>query len=59
MFLLDTNVISETARKRIGRPRPLADAQIAGIALRHRLTLVTRNAKDFRDAVAVFDPWID
>jgi predicted nucleic acid-binding protein len=44
---------------RVGRPRSLADAQIAGIALHHRLTLVTRNARDFRDDVPVFDPWID
>ncbi len=34
------------------------DALIAGTALVHGLTLVTRNIKDFtRVPVALFDPW--
>jgi tRNA(fMet)-specific endonuclease VapC len=34
-------------RKRIGRPISFADAWIAACALRHNITLVTHNAKDF------------
>ena len=32
---------------RVGRPKPMADAQIAAVARRHGLTLVTRNMRDF------------
>ena len=43
---------------RAGRPKPMADAQIAAVALRHGLTLATRNIRDFKGmAVALVDPW--
>lgn len=43
---------------RTGRPRPAVDAQIAAIARRHGLTLVTRNLRDFEATeVPVLDPW--
>ena len=43
---------------RAGRPRPAVDAQIAAIARRHELTLVTRNLRDFEATeVPLFDPW--
>ena len=43
---------------RVGRPKPMADAQIASVARRHGLTLVTRNIRDFAGMkVALFDPW--
>jgi len=43
---------------RAGRTQPAADAQIAAVALRHNLTLATRNLKDFRSmSVTLFDPW--
>ena len=32
---------------RLGRPKPMADAQIAAVARRHNLTLATRNTRDF------------
>ena len=36
----------------------MADAQIAAVARRHNLTLVTRNTGDFTDMnVAILDPW--
>ena len=43
---------------RVGRTPPAADAQIAAVALSSRLTLVTRNTKDFeRFDLALIDPW--
>jgi len=45
-------------RERAGRPMTTMDAFMAATAEVHTLTLVTRNAADFRSAVkAVFDPW--
>ena len=41
-----------------GRTLQLADALIAGTAIQHRLTIATRNTRDFDDGgVAAFDPW--
>ena len=43
---------------RLGRPRAAADAQIAAVARRHDLTVVTRNDRDFTSMdVAMIDPW--
>lgn len=43
---------------RIGRPRPAVDAQIAAVARRRDLTLVTRNLRDFKEMdVTLLDPW--
>jgi predicted nucleic acid-binding protein len=33
------------------------DSLLAATALQHGLTLVTRNAADFPEEVAVLDPW--
>ena len=45
-------------REAKGRPIGVMDAWIAAAAETHELTLVTRNAADFRDAVSeVLDPW--
>ena len=32
---------------RLGRPKPMADAQMAAVARRHNPTLATRNTRDF------------
>lgn len=43
---------------RVGRPRPVIDAQIAATAIRFGVELVTRNTADFADfPVKIFNPW--
>lgn len=43
---------------RTGRPKPMADAQIAAVALAHDLTLVTRNTGDFAGiGLPLLNPW--
>ncbi len=46
-------------RTRIGRPITTEDAQIAAITLQHRLTLATRNIRDFQEIrkISLIDPW--
>lgn len=46
-------------RTRAGRPISVEDAQIAAIALVHKLELATRNVADFTgiEGLAVVDPW--
>ena len=50
-----------THRTKIGRPISLHDAQIASIAVTNRLTLVTRNTKDFEhiEGLNLLNPWFD
>jgi predicted nucleic acid-binding protein len=44
--------------ERNGRPLPVIDALIAATAIHHRLTVVTRNTRDFlATGVAIVDPW--
>lgn len=46
------------ARRTAGRPISQFDAQIAAIALQHRLRLATRNLADFEACgVSLIDPW--
>jgi len=47
-----------TARKRVGRPMEVFDAQIASIAIHFGLTLATINVKDFEriDGLELIDP---
>ena len=46
-------------RKLTGRPISTEDAQIAAIALVHRMKLATRNTKDFQyiDGLTLMNPW--
>ena len=57
---VDAPVADEWGRlmARAGASIPAIDALIAATALRHRLTIVTRNVADFAGAgVPIIDPW--
>lgn len=46
------------ARRRVGRPIPVADCQIAAIARSRDMAVATRNVRDFEDAgIEISDPW--
>jgi len=49
------------ARTQAGRPISVEDAQVAAIALAHRMPLATRNTTDFEgiDGLEVVNPWTD
>ena len=51
---------AEIFQRRVPRGRNIGqnDTQIAGIAIQHKATLATRNAKDFDDLdIPLVDPW--
>lgn len=55
---VDEPVVLASAPLHVPDPMPAVDGLIAGTALAHRLTLVTRNRKDMqRTGVTVLDPW--
>lgn len=60
VLAIDTGVADEWGRMmaRIERPVPAIDGLMAATALRHRLTVVTRNVRDFEATGAeLLDPW--
>lgn len=57
---VDTNVALRSAALHVPDPRPIRDGLIAGTALTHGMTLVTRNTSDFKSTGAsLLNPWIE
>lgn len=57
---VDATVAERCAELHVPDPRPERDSLIAASALVHRLTLVTRNIRDFAPmGVALCNPWDD
>ena len=56
---MDAAVARRTAGLHLPNPRPILDAIIAGTALLHGMTVVTRNVADFvGTGASVLDPWV-
>lgn len=55
---VDTAVAQASARLHVPDPKPIRDGLIAGTALVHGMTVVTRNVADFeRTGVSILNPW--
>lgn len=55
---VDVAAALRSASLHFPNPRPVRDGLIAGTALAHGLTIVTRNVTDFAETgVPLFDPW--
>ncbi|MCF3638758.1 type II toxin-antitoxin system VapC family toxin [Rhizobium sp. TRM95111] len=55
---LDEAAAVQAAQWHVPNPKPINDAYIAATAFTHRMTLVTRNVKDFEGmGVALVNPW--
>lgn len=55
---VDASVVQRCAPLHVPDPRPQRDGLIAATALVHRLTVVTRNVRDFEPmGVALLNPW--
>ena len=55
---VDAAVAKRSAKLQVPDPRPVRDGLIAGTALVHGMTLVTRNVSDFEGTgVLILNPW--
>jgi len=58
VLAVDTAVAQRSARLHVPDPRPVRDGLIAGTALVHGMTVVTRNVADFEPTgVSILNPW--
>jgi predicted nucleic acid-binding protein len=58
IIAVDTAVARRSASLHVPDPRPIRDALIAGTAMVHSMTVVTRNTQDFvPTGVPVLNPW--
>lgn len=58
VLAVDTAVAQRSARLHVPDPRPVRDGLIAGTALVHGMTVVTRNVADFEPTgVPILNPW--
>jgi toxin FitB len=59
IIIVDTEIALRSARLQVPDPKPLYDTLIAATALIHRMTIVTRNLRDFEQSEApTFNPWL-
>lgn len=55
---VDVSIAKQCAHLHIPDPRPERDAIIAATALVHKMTIVTRNLKDFQNmGLTIINPW--
>ncbi len=59
VLVVDRAVARRAAALHVPDPAPFRDALIGATALEHRMTVITRNVKDFErfDGLAVINPW--
>jgi predicted nucleic acid-binding protein len=58
ILAVDTEVAQRSAKLHVPDPRPVRDGLIAGTALVHGMTVVTRSVADFAGTgVLIFNPW--
>ena len=58
VLAVGTAVAQRSARLHVPNPRPVRDGLIAGTALVHGMTVVTRNVADFEPTgVPILNPW--
>jgi predicted nucleic acid-binding protein len=59
ILTVDMAVAQRSARLHVPDPHPVRDGLIAGTALVHGMTVVTRNVADFESTgVPVLNPWV-
>jgi toxin FitB len=59
ILLVDAAVAKRSAKLHVPNPRPFRDGLIAATALVHKMTVVTRNTRDFEPSgVPLINPWI-
>lgn len=59
LLAVDTEISRRSAAMHVPDPAPFRDALIAATALRHGMTVITRNTRDLErlDNVRVTNPW--